>query len=73
MSAPFRRASVFELSARELEVAKALGRGERVGQIAARLGVNVSAVSNYVRHAQEKLGLYNRFQLAAYAKDAGWV
>lgn len=61
------------LSARELEVAKSLARGETIMQIAERLGVNQSAVSNYRSRAEQKLGLYNRFQLAAYAKEAGWV
>jgi DNA-binding NarL/FixJ family response regulator len=71
--ATFRKVSVFTLSARELEVAKGLAKGETVSAIAERLGINASAVSNYRRHAQEKLGLYNRFQLAAYAQEMGWV
>jgi DNA-binding NarL/FixJ family response regulator len=69
----FRKLSVFTLSAREMEVARGLARGETVSDIAQRLGINVSAVSNYRRHAQEKIGVYNRFQLAAWAKEQGWV
>lgn len=68
----FHKASVFTLSAREMEVAKGLAANETVGAIALRLGINPSAVSNYRRRAQEKLGLYNRFQLAAFAKEQGW-
>jgi DNA-binding CsgD family transcriptional regulator len=70
--ASFHKTSVFTLSARELEVAKGLAANETVGQIALRLGINASAVSNYRRRAQEKLGLYNRYQLAAFARDQGW-
>jgi DNA-binding NarL/FixJ family response regulator len=69
----FRKVSVYSLSTREMEVAKALGKGETVSDIATRLGISRSAVSNMRRNAQEKLGLYNRFQLAAYAVEMGWV
>lgn len=60
------------LSAREMEVAKALARNETVTAIAQAMGISSSAVGNYRRSAQEKLGVYNRFQLAAYAKEQGW-
>jgi DNA-binding CsgD family transcriptional regulator len=64
--------SAFALSARELEVARALARRESLGQIAQRLGITPQNVSATIVRAKNKLGLFNRFQLAAYAKEAGW-
>lgn len=69
----FHRATVFELSQRELEVAKSLGRMESIGQIAQRLGVRPQAISSTIIRINGKLGLYNRFQLAEYVKGMGWV
>jgi predicted ATPase/DNA-binding CsgD family transcriptional regulator len=58
---------VFELTARELEVARLVADGLSNRAIAAALFVSVATVKTHVSHVLQKLGLTSRTQLA------GWV
>lgn len=61
------------LTPHERQIAALLGRGLTVNEIAVWLGVSHSAVSCAHRRASEKVGVYNRFQLAKHAQEQGWV
>jgi predicted ATPase/DNA-binding CsgD family transcriptional regulator len=64
-----RRTSAAGLSGRELEVAELVAEGLANKAIAARLHLSVRTVESHVRHALLKLGLDNRTQLAAWARQ----
>ena len=55
--------SATSLSSREREVAAAVGRGGRVPQIAADLGLKPSSVSTYLQRVYLKLGVHSRAEL----------
>jgi non-specific serine/threonine protein kinase len=57
------------LSARELEVARLVAEGMANKAIAARLHLSVRTVESHVRHLLSKLGLENRTQVAAWARQ----
>jgi DNA-binding NarL/FixJ family response regulator len=57
------------LSARELEVAGLVAEGLSNKAIAASLHLSVRTVESHVRHVLAKLGLQNRTQLAAWARE----
>jgi DNA-binding CsgD family transcriptional regulator len=59
----------FELTARELEVAKLVADGLSNPAIAAALFVSVATVKTHVSHILGKLGLQSRVQLAAWVAD----
>lgn len=61
-----------ELTVHERDLAAALGRGERITDIATRLNITAGSVSNSARRACEKLDLYANRQLAEYARKQGW-
>jgi predicted ATPase/DNA-binding CsgD family transcriptional regulator len=57
------------LSSREVEVARLVADGLANKAIASRLHLSVRTVESHVRHALAKLGLTNRTQLAAWARE----
>ncbi len=59
--------AVSPLSARELEVARLVGRGLTNKEIAQCLYVSERTAENHVQHILIKLGLRNRSQIAAWA------
>jgi DNA-binding NarL/FixJ family response regulator len=59
------------LSARELEVVRAIGAGQTNAEIAASLLMGVPTVKAHVTHILNKAGLGNRTQIALLAHDAG--
>jgi DNA-binding NarL/FixJ family response regulator len=59
------------LSPRELEVARAVGRGLSNAEISAELHLSVATVKAHVSKLLEKLGLNNRVQIALLVRDAG--
>ncbi|HKZ14027.1 MAG TPA: response regulator transcription factor [Solirubrobacterales bacterium] len=58
------------LSPRELEVARAVGRGLANAEISAELHLSVATVKAHVSKAMEKLGVDNRVQVALLIRDA---
>ena len=59
------------LSAREHEVALAVGRGCANAEIAAELHMSVATVKAHVSRLLVKLGVENRVQVALLVQDAG--
>jgi DNA-binding NarL/FixJ family response regulator len=57
------------LSARELEVARLVAKGLTNKAVAAELQLSVRTVESHVRNVLAKLGLDNRTQLAAWARE----
>jgi DNA-binding CsgD family transcriptional regulator len=57
------------LSARELEVVLLVAEGLANKAIAAQLHLSVRTVESHVRHVLTKAGLYNRTQLATWARE----
>jgi DNA-binding NarL/FixJ family response regulator len=58
------------LSPRELEVARAVGRGLANAEISAELHLSVATVKAHVSKVMEKLGVDNRVQVALLIRDA---
>ena len=69
---PYHKASRI-LTEREHETAVALGRGEKPSAIAKRMGVGICTIYSNQQKACERLGIYGRAQLAAYAREMGWT
>lgn len=61
------------LSAREREVMRGIAAGERVRDIAKRLGLNDRTVSTYRRRVLEKLGLSSNAEIAQFARERGFM
>ena len=57
------------LSPRELEVARAVGRGLANAEISAELHLSVATVKAHVSKVMEKLGVDNRVQVALLVRD----
>jgi DNA-binding NarL/FixJ family response regulator len=64
--APAVTATAFELSARELEVARLVAGGLSNPAIASALFISVPTVKTHVSHILTKLGLDSRVQLASW-------
>jgi DNA-binding NarL/FixJ family response regulator len=58
------------LSAREHQVALAVGRGRSNADIAAELHMSVATVKAHVSRLRDKLGVDNRVQIALLVQDA---
>jgi len=65
------RAKLETLSAREHEVAMAVGRGASNAEIAGELHMSVATVKAHVSRLLAKLGVENRVQVALLVQDAG--
>lgn len=63
--APADRRWAFEsLTARELEIAERIARGEPVADIAAALSISHYTVETHLKHIYSKLDVHSRIQLA---------
>jgi DNA-binding NarL/FixJ family response regulator len=67
------RAALAALSAREHDVAVAVGQGRTNAEIAAELHVSVATVKAHVTRVLTKLAVGNRTQIALLVHDAGLV
>ncbi|TWE28313.1 response regulator transcription factor [Prauserella muralis] len=65
------RAALAELSAREHEVAVAIGQGRTNAEIAAHLHLSIATVKAHITRVLTKLGVGNRTQVALLVHDAG--
>ncbi len=67
------RSRLDELTAREFEVLKLIGRGRVNSEIAAQLGISEVTVKSHVGHIFGKLGLRDRAAAIVFAFDHGVV
>ena len=68
-----RRSPSSPLSARELEVVRAIARGRTNQEIAAELFISLCTVKTHLSGIQAKLGLRNRVEVAAWAWETRLV
>jgi DNA-binding NarL/FixJ family response regulator len=66
-----RRASSGELTPREVEIVRLVGKGLGNREIAGALGVAVATVRTHLNKVYEKLGAVSRVELALYAAHSG--
>jgi DNA-binding NarL/FixJ family response regulator len=67
------RGPLADLSERELEVLKLVGRGLSNAEIAGELVISQATVKTHVRHVLQKLGLRDRVQVVIRAYESGFV
>lgn len=63
----------YQLTPREMEVARALAYGLPNRKIAAELGISIKTVDTHRAHVLRKLAVRNNVQLARLAIRRGWV
>jgi DNA-binding NarL/FixJ family response regulator len=68
-----RDARLADLSERETEVLRMIGRGLSNAEIASELVISHATVKTHVRHVLQKLGLRDRAQAVAQAYEAGLI
>jgi DNA-binding NarL/FixJ family response regulator len=59
------------LSDRELQIARSIAHGRTNAEIAAELFISVSTVKTHISRSQEKLGVRNRVEIAAWSWENG--
>jgi DNA-binding NarL/FixJ family response regulator len=59
--------SLSQLSDRELQIARSVARGRTNAEIAAELFISLSTVKTHITRIQDKLGIRNRVELAAWS------
>jgi DNA-binding NarL/FixJ family response regulator len=64
-------APMAELTDRELQILRLVGRGRSNGEIADELVLSLSTVKTHVRHVLQKLGLRDRVQAVVLAYETG--
>lgn len=62
-----------QLSARELEILRALARGQSSKSIGAQLHISTTTVNNHVQHILKKLNAHNRLEAIRRAEHAGLI
>ena len=62
-----------ELSNRELEILRMLGKGNSTAAIADQLSISRTTVNNHVQHILRKLGAHNRLEAIRRAEHAGLI
>lgn len=62
-----------KLTPQERKTLLEVARGETNKAIAAKLGISVETVKDYVQHTLRKLGVTNRTEAAVMAVRAGWL
>jgi DNA-binding NarL/FixJ family response regulator len=62
-----------DLSARELEILRLIGRGMSNAEIAEELVISLATVKTHVRHVLQKLRLRDRVQAVVVAYESGLV
>jgi len=62
-----------ELSSRELEILRLLGKGNNTAAIAEKLHISRTTVNNHVQHILRKLGAHNRLEAIRRAEHAGLI
>lgn len=62
-----------QLSERELEVLRRLGRGLATARIASELGISRTTVNNHVQHILKKLDAHTRLEAVRRAEHAGLI
>lgn len=62
-----------ELSKRELEILRMLGKGNSTGAIARQLGISRTTVNNHVQHILRKLDSHTRLEAIRRAEYAGLI
>jgi DNA-binding CsgD family transcriptional regulator len=58
-----------ELTPREKEAARIAAAGASNAEVAQRMGVSEGTVKQYLNHAYDKLGVWNRYQLTYKAES----
>jgi DNA-binding NarL/FixJ family response regulator len=71
--APVAAQPVVPLSQRELEVARVIAKGRTNSEIAAELFISLSTVKTHLASIQNKLGVRNRVEIAAWAWESQLV
>lgn len=61
--------AVTELTARELSIAEAFGRGERTTAIAIRMNLSPKTISEFARRAADKLKLKDTMELRVHMAE----
>jgi DNA-binding NarL/FixJ family response regulator len=58
-----------QLSERELDIARSIARGRTNQEIAAELFISLSTVKTHIARIQNKLGVRNRVEIAAWSRE----
>jgi len=62
-----------DLSERETEVLRLIGRGYSNKEIAVQLGLSIKTVETHRSRSMEKLDLHSRVEIVRYAMQQGWL
>jgi len=62
-----------DLSERETEVLRLIGRGYSNKEIAVQLGISIKTVETHRSRSMEKLDLHSRVEIVRYAMQQGWL